>query len=399
MRIKTAQRKCPICTGSNVCILHSQAFVLPEGHSLSNGYDVVSCQSCGFVYADVNVSQDAYNKFYARFSKYSDPNTSTGGGENVYDLNRLVETTKLISSHFLDKNINIIDIGCANGGLLREIKNLGYRNVLGIDPSPVCVENCLATAGVNATIGSISSLPSGIGTFDIVILSHVLEHIQDLSSALATISKLLTENGEIYAEVPDATRYADFIAAPFQDFNTEHINHFSLNSLKKLFNNFGFVPTYEERRSFQITKDAYYPVISVFFIKANRASTFSYDAELVEKIQKYIGLSKAMLSKLDDQIAEILNKNDEIIVWGTGQLAMKLLAETCLGKAKIVAFVDGNPINQGKVINSIQVISPKAVSCLSPSFPILITTLLHHQSILDDIERIGIQNDVFTLAS
>ena len=37
---------------------------------------------------------------------------------------------------------------------------------------------------------------------------------------------LLKTNGVLYIEVPDATAYVEFLYSPFQDFNTEHINHF-----------------------------------------------------------------------------------------------------------------------------------------------------------------------------
>ena len=57
--------------GSTHCdVLHKQNFVLPEGHPLANGYLVVACDNCGFVYADTQVSQHDYDVFYARFSKY-----------------------------------------------------------------------------------------------------------------------------------------------------------------------------------------------------------------------------------------------------------------------------------------------------------------------------------------
>jgi hypothetical protein len=35
--------------------------------------------------------------------------------------------------------------------------------------------------------------------------------------------------------VPDASRFAEFMVSPFQDINIEHINHFSADTLNKLF--------------------------------------------------------------------------------------------------------------------------------------------------------------------
>lgn len=58
---------CPVCLdASNGFVLHTQSFVLPEGHLLSDArrYDIVSCCKCGFVYADTPVKQDTYDKYY-----------------------------------------------------------------------------------------------------------------------------------------------------------------------------------------------------------------------------------------------------------------------------------------------------------------------------------------------
>jgi uncharacterized Zn finger protein len=80
MNKKKSIRKCPICQEENGEILHTQKFVLPEGHPLSNGYDILCCDRCGFVYADTTVSQKDYDIFYAKLSKYEDKKTATGGG-------------------------------------------------------------------------------------------------------------------------------------------------------------------------------------------------------------------------------------------------------------------------------------------------------------------------------
>jgi C4-type Zn-finger protein len=77
--IKISDRKCPICKASECELIHKQRFVLPEGHPQAAGYDVVCCTRCGFVFADTTVTQQDYDVFYAKFSKYQDNVTSTGG--------------------------------------------------------------------------------------------------------------------------------------------------------------------------------------------------------------------------------------------------------------------------------------------------------------------------------
>src|SRR5207244_9349160 len=101
----------------------------------------------------------------------------------------------------------------------------------GVDPSPRCAATAEAQAGATGLVGSLFALPEGAGEADAVVLSHVLEHVQELRRGVAEARRLLRPGGLLYAEVPDATRYAECLAAPFQDFNTDHVNHFGPASL------------------------------------------------------------------------------------------------------------------------------------------------------------------------
>lgn len=237
--MKTSLRGCPICGGADADVLRTQRFILPESHPLSAGYEVVCCVQCGFVYADTVVTQADYERYYARFSKYEDPTTSTGGGETPWDAVRLAEEARQIAEWMPNAQACVLDMGCANGGLLYALRERGFENLCGVDPSPVCVANT-QQRGIEAHVGSIFRSPEGIGQFDTVILSHVLEHILELKRAVTAIHALTRTGGCVYIEVPDASRYADYVFAPFQDFNTEHINHFSCVNLANLMRTAGF---------------------------------------------------------------------------------------------------------------------------------------------------------------
>ena len=100
--------------------MHTQKFALPENHILPKVYDVVVCSVCGFVFADTTAKQDDYDVFYRDFSKYEDVTVSSGGGLCEWDKNRLHETAKWLDSAIDNKSASILDIGCANGGLLHE---------------------------------------------------------------------------------------------------------------------------------------------------------------------------------------------------------------------------------------------------------------------------------------
>jgi len=388
-------RACPICENKKVDILHSQRFVLPEGHPLSEGYNVVCCQSCGFVYADTTVTQEAYDHFYAQYSKYEDKKTGTGGVDNPFDLKRQQDTARQIADFLHDPKANILDVGCANGGMLLALRELNYHSLCGIDPSPACVENT-RLLGIEAHIGSLFQ-PFQENAFDCVILSHTLEHVQDVRTALTWIENRLKPNGVLYIETPDAARYEDFIYAPFQDFNTEHINHFSLTCLENLMQIHGFSLSSGGAKDLVAGVDLFYPAVFGFWKKTTKSENLpmNKDHALRIRIEEYIRSSRQMMAAIELSIAQMLNEKRPIIVWGTGQLAMKLLAETSLAHAEILAFVDNNPINHGKSLLGKSIISPLDLDKWDA--PILITTLLHHKIIAKQIRDMGISNEILFL--
>jgi len=303
-----------------------------------------------------------------------------------------------VSGFVDDREARIVDIGCANGGLLRALSHQGYKNIIGVDPSPICVQNTQQLE-ISAFAGSIFSLPKEIGKADCIILSHVLEHIQELRPAVQAVRFVLNDYGWVYVEVPDAQRYKDEVISPFQDFNTEHINHFSQICISNLMGQEGFKLYTSGEKLLETAPGKPYPAIYSIWKKVSLLEPFSFhlmpEVDLLISIQEYIKKSTALLQAIDDKIRSVLKSSPEVIVWGTGQLTMKLLAETVLSESKIVAFVDGNPVNQGKTLCDVQVYSPEKIRNLNQ--PILIATTLHQEAIIEKIREIGLNNQVILL--
>ena len=395
--MKSVMRSCPICTCAIGEILHTQRFVLPEGHPQAAGYDVVCCPRCGFVYADTATSQRDYEEYYARLSKYADNGTSTASGTLQCCAERLQRTAADIANIVPDKRARIVDIGCADGGLLRILHNLGYTNLCGIDPALSCVTQAAQVLGVDAHIGSLSQIPAEVGPFDCLILSHVLEHVRDLRPALAYLRQFLKPNAYLYVETPNAAHYADFTFAPFQDFNTEHINHFSLVCMSNLLSQCGFIPTSSGTKVFQLAPNKPFPALFVVSTLAADVSVplITKDEELRFYLGDYIAISRRMMSEIDEHLQRVLAETPEVLVWGTGQLTMKLLAETSLANADIVAFVDSNPINQGLSLQGVPILAPSQVK--SSMTPIIVASTLHYRAICESVRQLELPNPVIAL--
>jgi SAM-dependent methyltransferase len=406
--MREVKRACPICQSQSSRLLHHQKFVLAPGHPLPDAYDVVLCPNCDFAFANTSTLQSDYDLYYGQLSKYDDAALSTGGGATVFDAERLRETARDIAAKLNSSAASILDIGCATGGLLHEIRQLGFENVRGLDPSPQSRLYAREHFDIAVEIGGIFQHPE-IGEFDCVILSHVLEHVRDLREAINTVRVLVKPNGLLYIEVPDATRYQECLIAPFQDFNVEHINHFSPKSLNALAASSGFAPIEIRRKTIESAPGVPYPALFGFWKKTGEvAVSNAFVDELESSLQIYIAQSQKMLDAMNSRLREALWDESvasrPAIVWGVGQLTLKLLAETCLGEADVLYFVEGNSVHWGKQLRSTPIVSPQQLNELFESkpqlrdAPIVVGSTIHQGAIIARVrDELMWQNPLVTL--
>lgn len=394
-------RACGACGASGHTVCHHQRFIVPNGYPLPSEYNVVVCHRCGFVYADPAATQRDYDRFYCEWSKYDDSATATGSGATAHDAARLAVTASDLARALPSRAASILDAGCATGGLLTAFRDRGFTAVAGLDPSPRCAAAC-RERGFEAYVGSIGTAPAHMPKFDCVVLSHVLEHVYNIPAFFASARNLLTPGGYLYIETPDATRYADYLYAPFQEFNTEHINHFSARTIENAARRFGFKPIVVEQKILDTGEDTLYPAVFGLFRDHGKTAEDGVavcDQELPSRIGDYVRQSAEQMEQIDRHLAEELASTESVLLWGAGQFAMKLLALPCLAQTKVRAVVDSNPILRGKTLASAPVIGPQEIAAQGgePSEPIVIATLLHADEIGAQIRRLGLRNPVLTL--
>ncbi len=208
---------------------------------------------------------------------------------------------------------------------------------------------------------------------------------------------LLRPGGWVYIEVPDASRYKEFLVAPFQDFNTEHINHFSQTSLANLLGQSCFTPKLSGTKNIYSSKNMPYPALFWFADKKQTEERYEIveDKNLSVLLQGYIGASSELVLRISTNITSAIKNYSELIVWGTGQLTTKLLLETSLRSANIIYFVDGNPINQGKILQGRKVVSGSEI--VDQSVPILVCSLINADSIIEAIRALNLKNPIIKL--
>jgi len=95
----------------------------------------------------------------------------------------------------------MLDVGCGRGDLARAFGRLTW-DVRGLDLSPQAVA-VARSAGVDAAVGTIEEAPWPAGSFDLVVMSHVLEHVADPGATLSAAHRLLRPGGTLIVAVPN----------------------------------------------------------------------------------------------------------------------------------------------------------------------------------------------------
>lgn len=353
-------RNCPLCSSPQREPLYSYTTTYAGAQTL------YSC-ACAMIYASTN-SADYVD------SIYSAPG-AIGSGTSPHDRERLKGIVEIVSRFCLPSAL-LLDVGCAQGGLLDAFRDSGFTNLTGLDPSQACVDATTAR-GLRAVRGFLNDIDS---TYDFITLSHVLEHIDDVGDFLRSLLAHLTPTGRAYIEVPDASRYSDF-GLPFLDFNSEHINHFSSLTLLKALEQSGFQSLGLGARTISLTSGALYPALYAVVERKPPALA----------MLRYIKASSGAFERADFLLEKSLKEHSAIAIYGAGEYLGHVLAMPSIQQRKVVQIVDRNPSLWGREIAGCLVAPPSA---LLPHLPIVIAAIVAEKSIRADIARAGLTNPV-----
>ncbi len=385
-------RPCPVCCSPLGVVLHTQCFAMIDEIEMESEVDIVTCVACGMVFSDLKATQEELDRNYEDHSKYAD--TTLYGEESEegfspgaqWDIDRLDATAAWLVERLEGDELRLLDAGCATGTFLGALKERGWKKLLGLDPSPVATATVTKVYGIETVTGSFFSPPTQMGQFDVVTLSHVLEHLTDVRGAIQGIQKMVKNGGYAYIEVPGASSYADYLVSPFHDFNTEHINHFSLDILDRLMAEFGFNQVETGEKVVKCSAKHDYPAIYGLWRQEEDVKKIDYkrDEALVTSIVNYVTASREKMVEFDACLQSELVGEEKLVIWGAGQLALKLMVETVLAKKKIVAIIDGSPEKHGMHLGGIEVMDPKEARGLE--LPVVVASVHHSKEILDVLE-------------
>lgn len=134
----------------------------------------------------------------------------------------------------------VLDVGCAIGTELVVARERGWEGV-GIELS----ESSLRVArerGLDVRESPLEECGFADGSFDLVTLNHVLEHVADPAPFLREVHRVVADDGLLFVAVPNVRTWIRYLrgeryAWTFQD---DHFLHFSTSTLPRLLRRHGF---------------------------------------------------------------------------------------------------------------------------------------------------------------
>lgn len=98
------------------------------------------------------------------------------------------------------RGLAVLDAGCGEGYLARELARRGAARVVGVDTSPTLIEAATAAAPsrqVSFKVGDIARLPVETGALDLVVANHVLNDLPDLDEPFREFARVLKARGRL----------------------------------------------------------------------------------------------------------------------------------------------------------------------------------------------------------
>jgi SAM-dependent methyltransferase len=233
--------------GPGECIACGRASALPwraahpsdERLAARSSYDLLRCAGCGT--AAVVPAQ----RVLEQAALYTHGTYRMRGRLDalIEPLRRLIDRDRLRAIGGLPAGAEVLEIGAGDGRLLAALAARGHR-VAGIEPSAPYAASARARGLDVATVG-VEAADHPDASRDVVLLWHVLEHLEDPAGALRRARAWLRPGGTLVVAVPNRASWQASLGGDrwFHQDVPRHLTHFTPRGLSALLERCGFRTT------------------------------------------------------------------------------------------------------------------------------------------------------------
>lgn len=196
----------------NICLACGNAdgnhlyTVSEKMHGLGGEFEYMSCGTCKSLQL-IHIPDDLspyYPVDYYAFGRLVDStwlkNVFKVWRKKLYDLYLwkfgYPEYLDWLAPLNLNKNDSIADIGCGNGQLVYELKCSGFKNLSGFDPY---LPEEMTMDGLELKRSDVFGIS---GQYDVVMLHHSFEHMENPVQVMEKLNSLLKKGGKLLIRVP-----------------------------------------------------------------------------------------------------------------------------------------------------------------------------------------------------
>lgn len=294
---------CLVCGHGDLTPVRRYRAESASGKALFGSGQVTRCAACGQPQLSPLPSDDELSRYYAteyrKGGRYGADaaDLSAFPKDNLFFYNRGVSITELLRPRLTTtRPLRILDVGAGYGHILQMLgEAFPTATRVAHELSEPCVAH-LRRIGVLVLQGDLSAALAGHPEpFDVIVLSHVLEHLRTPVETLAMLRSHLRPEGLLYVEVPhvspDAlTRYPDSPWAPRHD--EPHLTFFGAAQLRALLERAGYRADFVETAG-----PAYRDVSALRYALPPLMPTVRrlVPRSLLQKLQRQQGVQRATL--------------------------------------------------------------------------------------------------------
>jgi 2-polyprenyl-3-methyl-5-hydroxy-6-metoxy-1,4-benzoquinol methylase len=224
---------CPLCNSSQLSILIRHANIADKT------YNVFFCEMCNVGITIPNPSPSELSSLYSTGTyRAASGNRFVGFVEKGVYLARQLRRKRIEK---YKRNGRILDIGCGRGVFLNVMKKNGWT-VAGTEYDQITAESIAEYYNINVATGNPGDWRFPPGSFDVITMNHVLEHMPDPGIAIDECSRLLVKGGLLVVAVPNITSLQSSLGKQLW-FHLDipyHLYHFSEEGLANLLKKYNY---------------------------------------------------------------------------------------------------------------------------------------------------------------